>query len=253
MSVMLVMLLSACKGGRAIKYDPLGNWDGSLNGLEDLIAEKQMEASFFRFEANAILIDGDQQLEFKLEMRLRKDTVVWLNITDPILGIPLARAVVYPDSALMINRLERTYFRGDERAIRDLIGAEVAFAELQAMVTASFPVLSELDSVKALSERTLALYPNRIDLKTSGQLNDPLLHSPGWHASSYSIVTQPKNERILLRFDDYASFNSIEFPSAIRLSVPGSTRRELQLSIREADHEFRPTPFRIPTSYVPMP
>ncbi len=51
----------------------------------------------------------DQRLSAKLNVRIRKDSVIWVQISK--LGIEVARMYVTPDSAFFINRIERKYAR----------------------------------------------------------------------------------------------------------------------------------------------
>ena len=79
------------------------------SALLDLVNATNLPYNWYTATGTGVIDWDDQRLSAKLNVRIRKDSVIWVQISK--LGIEVARMYVTPDSALFINRIERTYAR----------------------------------------------------------------------------------------------------------------------------------------------
>jgi len=63
-------------------------------------------------------------------IRIKKDSLIWLSIT-PGMGIEVVRAIVTPDSVKVINRLENKYDAYSISYIKQTLGIELDYYNLQ--------------------------------------------------------------------------------------------------------------------------
>lgn len=101
----LLVLLASCKNA-AIR--------GSKKNLRldkpnEGILLTQYQPSFFTLKAQAEFAQENTNSQFKLELRMKSDSAIWLDFADPIIGLHVIRVLIRPDSAFMVNKLDKTY------------------------------------------------------------------------------------------------------------------------------------------------
>ena len=72
---------------------------------------------------------------FKIDLRHRVDSVIWIDVSANLLGIKVARLMVTRDSVQFYNKLDKTYLTGSVTELQKLIDGPVGFHDLQAMIT----------------------------------------------------------------------------------------------------------------------
>lgn len=250
----LLLGFSSCKGKRKLVEHPMANWDGRKGSLETLWASHRLEPDFFSFRSSAAMEQNGSRTSFQLEMRMRKDSLIWMNFSDPILGIPIVRAILLPDSFAMYNKLEKTYKTGDASGIREMLGLEVPFEALQAALLANLPVQFSLDSATALSQTVLALYPHRVAINAELRLLDPLMIAGPWRPSSFGVGWTNSADRLLVKYEAYReAAPGLLYPSHWQMDLLSSAPTKLLLDIQEASVQPQRFPFSIPSSYQPTP
>lgn len=254
--IFLLVLLgfSSCKSKRKLVEEPMAGWDGRKGSLEALWETHRFQPNFFSFKASAAMEQNGSRTSFQLEMRMRKDSLIWLNFSDPILGIPIVRAILLPDSFAMYNKLEKTYKTGDATAIREMLGLEVPFDALQAALLANLPVQFSLDSASALSQTVLALYPHRVTINSELQLVDPLMVAKAWRPSSFGVGWTKSTDRLVVKYEGYQEMAvGLLYPNHWQMDLLSNTPTQLLVDVQEADIKPLRFPFSIPPSYRKTP
>ena len=223
-------------------------------------AENKIQSLSFKTSASYENLGGSQS--FKLEVRLIKDSVVWLDISDPFIGIKLARAVVYKDSVALINKLQRQYFKGKPSELSKGIGIDLNFDLLQNMLSANmiFPINpKDFELYFGIDEYILADYTYQ---------KDSIINSP--FGKSHLLKFYPSNKKpkeqtfsenniaksYSLLFSDYQKKGSLIFPKNIRITYTDKDKlSSLQLrSIQNIKlNQVNNLPFSIPSNYERMP
>src|ERR1700761_6438503 len=85
----------------------------NANGIEDkLSAIRAKQVNFNTFSAKAktsLNINGDTH-DVTLNIRINNNKEIWASVT-ALLGIEVARAVITPDSILVLNKLQGLYIK----------------------------------------------------------------------------------------------------------------------------------------------
>jgi len=129
--VLLVIVLSACKLQQKAKKKDL-----KVNKTEYLL--QKLDRNKFQFEhlslkAGVQLYQNGKKTPFKANIRIRKDSLIWVSIT-PALGIEVARIMITRDSVKVMNRIDRNYFIGDYEYINKRFNLELEFSTIQAIL-----------------------------------------------------------------------------------------------------------------------
>lgn len=75
-----------------------------------------------------------EQLAFQCFFVNRTDSLLYFNLNKS--GIELARVVLTPDSVILVNKLEKQYYRGDYSIMFKLFGFPLDFQMVQSLLTA---------------------------------------------------------------------------------------------------------------------
>lgn len=129
-----ILLLSACRVPRAIIGEKHRDSDlharsaGDL--LDALLADGASSIRYFSAKADVSLETATDKRSFKAHLRVVRDSAAWLSIT-PALGIEVARAVLTPDSLLLIDKIHDTYWTGDTAEAQARFGVQPSLKLLQ--------------------------------------------------------------------------------------------------------------------------
>ncbi|KAB2813871.1 DUF4292 domain-containing protein [Phaeocystidibacter luteus] len=130
--IALLFLVAAC-GPKELLFDV------STDSVEEKDFFSAMRTSLdsanvVEFVGSANYDSPDQEVSFGYTIRIARDSVIWMDITDPYVGLKLARAVIYPDSAVMYNRFEKSWMAGGAEVVKEAFGVSLNFYHLQAVL-----------------------------------------------------------------------------------------------------------------------
>ena len=87
-------------------------------------------------------------------IRMLHDRAIWISVA-PVMGIEISRVIVTPDSVSFLNRLDATYFTGDIRFLNQLLGSNMDFYMLQAVLLGNDFSHFSYQSIELLNDRDL--------------------------------------------------------------------------------------------------
>ncbi len=247
----------------------------SVEGQAPAIKQKdlvqRMEAAQNQFETlrlvgNAKYNKGGTSQSFKLEIRIQHDKLVWVDIADPILGIKIARAVVYPDSVAFINRLEKEYLTGKTQDLQKQVGISFGFNELQSILSAN--LLFELSKQFELYYKDASYLLSDFDptpLTDANQANRNLSQTvfkqiwvePSSAKPSLQTMKEPALGKIYsVAYQNLTSENGLVFPKSFEIEyLDGGENLTFTYDIKrvETNTVNLNFPFNIPSDYDKLP
>jgi ribosomal protein L25 (general stress protein Ctc) len=85
---------------------------------------------YYQAKAEISFRNNTESRSFKAHIRMVRDSAAWLSVV-PALGIEVARALLMPDSLLLLDKLHDTYWTGDTADVRRKFGIELNLVLLQ--------------------------------------------------------------------------------------------------------------------------
>ncbi len=259
----ILLLAVACKSTKnlpegspvAIKQKPL---------VERMLAAENSFQSI-RVSGNATYTKGSSSQSFKLEVRILTDSLVWVDIADPFLGIKVARAVVYKDSVAFVNRLQKEYFIGRVADLQNKLELNFGFEQIQAILSAN--LLFELDKDFGMYYKPGAYLlsdfdPNpKNDQPVTGNLSKTKFRQIYVEPASYKPQMQVQQEAALgknstITFKDIKKWETgTLYPQTLKIERL-ENGEELQLTfdvkrVEQNDPQLN-YPFNIPSDYAQM-
>lgn len=260
----------SCRGRKNVVHeikDPLKDKNEGV----DYVFSKLKESEFvyntlsIKFSADAV-INKDQKNSFNGQVRIKRDSIIWISIT-PALGIEAFRLYITVDSVKMIDRIHKTFFRGDYMIINELLKTPFDFDMLQAFITGNDFSYYENNIFKASTENlnykltTLGRRKLKNYVKNQVDLNKVFIQDILLDPVNYKIIKQQikeltkQNSRLVI---DYSNFQRMDnqglFPCTLSVLVEAESKLEIFLEYTKVvvDQEIN-APFTIPENYKPIP
>ena len=227
--VVLVLVAVACKSPKLIPGKP------TLKNPKDVAAEMvkhSNNAEFIQIKATGRYeMNGDKQ-SFKADIRIIRDSVIWIELADPLLGIKAGRGILLRDSIAFINKIERTYMAGSVTHFSEMLRTHIDFDIIQNLLLGE-PMcdISGKDKMHVeLQEKLYGLYVMPKE--------DPLFL---YTAPNYFLEVDPttfkikKQEavdgirRISASYESYEPSNNILFPGSLKMVLSFDNIITLQL------------------------
>jgi len=133
--LLLVFLLSvflvSCRSARKVIKEPIKEYGADY--LFEKLKENELKFDWFSAKFNLDLVIDNKKNSLSGQIRLCKDSIIWISFS-PALGIEMARLIITNDSVKFINRINKTYFMGDENIVNDFLDSNVDFDVLQSIL-----------------------------------------------------------------------------------------------------------------------
>lgn len=191
-------------------------------------------------------------------IRIQKNQAIFISVT-PFLGIEVARLLVTPDTVKFVNRLESSYFIGDMRFLNDMLGTDLDFYMLQAILTGNDFEHFTTDNFSIANDRDMMVISTTTRRRLNSLNEPPIEHSlwidPQTYRIRQSIAVDPAEKRMIRA--DYRNFETLEgqlFPNdvVLQFSDPESTAELSYRASRSSLASPLDFTFNIPSRYKPI-
>jgi len=214
----------------------------------DAIKAQQLNFNNFSAKASTSLnIDGNSN-DVTLNIRINHDKKIWVSVT-AILGIEVARALITPDSILVINKLQGLYIKKPFSYIHTYASKQVNYKTLESLLVGN--ALPEI-----LNDSHAALQPNNGNITLSGNLQELM----------YTLLVGPDKKTVQLNLTNPAEAQTLQvtnnaFIQAGNRIVPSQIdiqsaikNKKIQVNLHYTKVDFDQQleyPFNIPERYSP--
>jgi len=151
----LLLIVSACKTGEKLGgAEPFKK--RSAKYLVGKLNSQKIDYEWFSAKTKVNIETEDQKVALVSDIRIRKDSVIWMTFKK--IGIEGARVQVTPESFQIINHLERNYREEPFSALADQFNIDLAFEELQNLITGNPIRLEENDAYEVSLDQSNERY-----------------------------------------------------------------------------------------------
>lgn len=134
--IVLIALMSACKTTQKIA-PAIVKENTDYKSTRTLIAnlkKNEFKFSFLSAKFTTEAFIDSNTISFNVNLRMQKDSAIWMTINLPLIGIEVARVMITKDSVKFVNRANSSYFVGDYNYINKLLRSELDFLMIQALL-----------------------------------------------------------------------------------------------------------------------
>lgn len=141
LSLPLILLLSACSKKVVAPVTAIPS---------STLAIEEIDFEYLHGKARMVLKDGNKEREVKANIRVRKDSVIWMNFT--VIGVQGGRALINKDSITIISNVDKEYYVFDFKELSKRFNFEINYQVIQsAMLGNLLMTRSDQDSVEEKS------------------------------------------------------------------------------------------------------
>ena len=244
-----VLAMVSCKAKKQLAVSkPTGT--ASVNSsVSKIAAIKKSQADFTTFSGKAktkLDINGNSN-DVTLTIRIQKGQKIWVSVT-AIAGIEVARALITPDSLLVINKLQGLYIRKPFRYIYAYTSRQVDYHSIEAILVGNAipQLLNDNAQMQADSGRTVL----------SGNLQEltyKLILGSDMKANHTELADQVGDQSLSVDNSSFIPAENRVLPSQINIaSMAKSKKAQVNLHYIKADFDLPlEYPFSIPSRYSP--
>jgi hypothetical protein len=211
------------------------------------IKAQQIYFNTFSAKAHATLaIDGNSN-DCTLNIRINRDKKIWVSITY-IIGIEVARALITPDSILVINRIQGVYLKKPFNYINDYTNRQVNYSMLQALLLGNAIPQALNDSTQYQAATG--------NITLSGSLKDlvyKLVLGNNFKVTQTNLSNLDAGQSLQVNNTAFIQSGSNTLPSQIDIASVAKDRK-IQVNLRYVKVDFNQPqdyPFTIPERYTP--
>ncbi|WP_323134422.1 DUF4292 domain-containing protein [Tellurirhabdus rosea] len=186
-----------------------------------------------------------------VNLRIRNDSLMWLSMT--VAGIEGARALITPDSIVIVDRIHREYSVFDYPTLSRRFNFNLTYDLLQSLIVGNLPLPRE-PAQKIKNEKDLLLLrqdEGKVRVENYiGEANRKL--------KKLLVVEQPTKNTLTLDYEDFTVLNNFLFPytSLVKVDYKSGADGQFYQTVLEIRHnkveltDKNPGfPFSIPAKY----
>lgn len=222
--IVLLFLTASCKTKKNVVNNPSKVIDEKVatNKTSEnlrLLKSKDFSYSTLSLKAKADLsIDGNE-MGVSMNVRMKKDEVIWISIT-AIAGLEVARAMITPDSLLVLSRLEGTALKKPFSYIYNFANRQINFRMLQSVLTGN--TITEFMAEPASltqEEGAFTLKGEKINLAYTILFNN-LLKPALVHLNDVKA-----GQALKVDYANYQLVDAVLFPSTVKVNSMSGKRK----------------------------
>lgn len=228
---------------------PIGDLEAkSVDTLLQFLADRHIDVEWLSAKAKIAFKDDSQSRKATANIRLRKDSVLWMNVKK--LGIEAARILITPDSIYIVDRIHKEYVVGDFSLIQQQYHLPADFNLLQNMILGNPLLLSEVKLETKAIEQQYHLGSSDDENPT----RDYWLNGFNHLLEKMVFLDYRYNRQVKVELSDYKALDKYEYFSYFRrlnLSSPetGDLRIDIDFSKIELN-QAKQIRFEIPEHYT---
>ena len=181
-----------------------------------------------------------------VNFRMKKNDTIWMS--GQLLGIPLAKVMITPNSVQFYEKISKTYFDGDFRLLSDLLGTPLDYQKIQNLLLGQ-AIYDLREERYKLSESTRGY-----QLQPSAETFLKklfLLDAGNYKTLAQQIGEENSNRSVTITYPEYQKIGQQLFPGEIQIVAnEGAQNTKIGMQFRGIDFNVPVSfPFSIPSGY----
>ena len=139
--------------------------------LKETLAIEEIDFEYFHGRARLVLQDANKEREVKANIRVRKDSVIWMTFN--VIGIQGGKALINHDSITIVSTLDKEYYVFDYAELSKHYNFEINYSVIQAAMLGNL-ILPRQDDNEITREQSF--YVLKHQLPTTSQHDQFTVH-----------------------------------------------------------------------------
>jgi len=241
-TLLVTFLFSGCKSHKTILEKNTASI--SKRKLLKRIDRSKFNARTFESRFNVKYSDNNQNFNGNGKLRILKDSIIWGSIN--FMGIPVVKFYLTPSQVQYYNKIDKTYYTGNYRKIREWLGTDLDFDHLQNLLLGNM-----LYDPSLLKDYELEISPSHYQLKNTSDLLSRIKINPDYKITE-EWLTPSDIQKIKITYSDYKRLKKNLLPQKLHIRSFGP-EKQLQLDLNYKNINLNKDlrfPFSIPDNYT---
>lgn len=235
--IALFAFFSSC-GNKSVVNAPAPEEDAVTAAVINNHYENEVDFETLQGRLKLQYEDEHQNQSVTVSFRMKKDDTIWMS--GEILGFPLAKVMITPESVQYYEKIRQTYFDGDFRLLSDLLGTPLDFQKIQNLLLGQ-TIYDLREERYKLTESTQGY---QLEAVAPGFLKKMfLLNAGNYKTLAQQIVQEGANRSVTVTYPEYQKIGGQVFPKEIKIIATEAG------SNTKIDLEFRSVEFNVPVSF----
>jgi Domain of unknown function (DUF4292) len=220
-----------------------------VSAAKTVLNIESIDFEYFHGKARMVLRDANKEREVKANIRVRKDSVIWMAFS--VIGVQGGKALINKDSITIVSNLEKEYFVFDYAELSSRFNFPINYDVIQASLLGNLLVpRTENDIIEVLSSMFL--------LKQKAGTVDVvnLINAAALKIEKVELKESTSNNSLIINYSNFQPVGNKVFPYNGTISLfykapAGLLNTTIIFEYNKAevgDRELR-FPFNIPKKY----
>jgi hypothetical protein len=212
------------------------------------IRAQQLTFNTFSGKARTSLDIAGNKNDCTMNIRIANNKKIWVSVT-ALLGIEVARAVITPDSVLIINRLQGIYIKQPFSFIYAYTNRQVTYGMVQALLIGNAVPSLLNDSAKMTNANNIVTLTGNLDDIVYQIMLDPTLK-----ATQTNLNSDEQGVALQVANSNFIPAGAQKMSSQIDINSTARDKKiQVSLHYIKVDlNQPQDYPFSIPSSYTPQ-
>jgi len=213
-SLVFISSLPSCKSKKLVENRKGNEAEGaSKSSVSDTFFDytlssnraKQLQFNSLSMRCKVFYDDGKMQQDFTANIRIKKDSIIWLSLTG-IFGIEGARLIVTRDSVLLLNKLTREYLARPVSYLSQIIPLSSGYDALQNLLIGQLVNVEPAEHRIYEADSLLILNFQNTNLRQTATL-----HRQNYTTLDLLLADQLIKQDLKITFGDYRDLSGSAF------------------------------------------
>ena len=115
---------------------------------------EEIDFGYFQGKARMILRDANKEREVKANIRIRKDSVIWMTFS--VIGVQGGKALINKDSITIVSTVDKEYYVFEYKELSDLFKFNIDYNVVQSAMLGN-PIIPRSDGDQVRQESSMYL------------------------------------------------------------------------------------------------
>lgn len=231
-----------------VKHNTIAPEKAALKEQLVPIWKHKMDFSTFKGKAKTHYDGGGMNADFTANVRLARDSVIWVHITAGMGIVNVARVLITQDSFKLVNFLDKTAVRMHIKDAQKMLPAAIDFNLLQSFIIGEAltePIQELVDITDFGGTWTLHINGLEADQQVAINKADSTLRSQ-------QVLSTARNFAAMIQYGEYSMVNDRKFAGRRAIAVTNQEQpHQIEMAFNNAVFDEAMTyPFTIPDSYT---
>lgn len=231
-------ILISCGGARKTKMGTVAPEDAAVAAVVKQHYDKEVDFNTLQGKLSLNYQTEERSQSVTVNFRMKKNDTIWMS--GQLLGIPLAKVMITPNSVQFYEKITRTYFDGDFSLLSDLLGTPLDYEKVQNLLLGQ-TIYDLRDERYRLTESSRGYQLQPVQENFLKRMF--LLDAGNFKAVAQQLGQERENRSVTVTYPEYQKVQGQLFPSQIKIVANEGTASTL------IDMTFRNVEFNVPVSF----